>query len=301
MRPELAAVAVLVVAAAFGTNGPGAAFAEDPGAASAEGMKTGRIQIEYVPPKNPDHQALYYELMERMSLEKLKAVFTPFRLPMDVKIRTLGCDGEANSWYRPVDGVPTVSVCYEYLQELFAHLPAMISNDGPTPTDALMGQMLFTFIHEFGHLSFDVYQVPIFGHEEDAADNFATYIMLQFREDAPRLIMGAAWSYRAFIKNVQDNPKATVPLVAFSSDHGQPEQRFFNLLCMAYGSDSKRFAGLVAKGFLPEARAKDCKYEYDVMKFAFNKQILPHIDTKIADQVLSQDWIASAAPARALR
>ena len=44
--------------------------------------------------------------------------------------------------------------------------------------------MLFAFAHEFGHLAFDVYDVPIFGEEEQAADHFAAFTILQFREDA---------------------------------------------------------------------------------------------------------------------
>jgi hypothetical protein len=294
MRPVLAWVAAVVVAVAFGTNGPAPAFAEE--------MKTGRIQIEYVPPKNPDHEALYMQLMERMSLEKISTLFTAFRLPQDIKIRTVGCDGVSNAWYRPVDGVPTITVCYEYLEELWKRLPMMMAtNGGPTQTDALVGQMVFAFAHEFGHLAFDLYDVPVFGHEEDAADNFATFMILQFREDAPRLIMGASWSYHTFIENIRENPRATIPLTAFSSNHGQPEERFFNLQCMAYGSDPNRYAGLVTSGLLPQSRAKDCKYEYEVMKFAFDIEILPHIDWKVANKVLDTDILASAAPPRALR
>jgi hypothetical protein len=270
-------------------------------AAFAHEMSAGRIQVEYVPPKNSDHEALYYQLMECTSLEKIKTMLMPFRLPRDVRIRTMGCDGEANAWYQPIDGVPTITVCYEYLDGLWKRLPMMMTNDGPTPTDALMGQMLFAFAHEFGHLAFDVYEVPVFGREEEAADNFAAFLMLQFRENAPRLIMGAAWSYHAFIKDVRENPKATLPLAAFSSNHGQPEERFFNLECMAYGSDRARYAYLVETGLLPKSRAKNCKYEYDVMKFAFDKEILPHIDRAVAEQVLAKDWLASAAPPRALR
>ena len=293
MRPALLWGRGLLVAVAFGASGPGAAVAEE--------MTAGRIQIEYVTPKSFDHETLYYQLMERRSLEKIKAIFTPFRLPRDVKIRTIGCDGEANTSYQPIDGVPTVSVCYEYLYQLWTRLPAMMSNDGPTPTDALVGQMVFAFAHEFGHLLFDVYDVPIFGHEEDAADNFAAFLMLQSREDAPRLIMGAAWSYHAFIKDIRQNPKATLPLAAFSSNHGQPEERFFNLECMAYGSDPKRFADLVTTGMLPESRAKNCKYEYAVMKFAMDKEIRPHVDMELAEQLLAKDWLAEAQPPRALR
>jgi hypothetical protein len=293
MRPSLARAAILLVAAAFGANCHAAAAAAE--------MSTGRIHIEYVAPKNPDHQALYAQLRERKTLEKLQAIFMPFRLPLDVTIRTTGCDGVPNAWYQPIDGRPTVTVCYEYLYELWKRLPTTVLPDGLTPTDALVGQVRFAFTHEFGHLTFDVYEVPIFGHEEDAADNFATYMMLQFREDAPRLIMGAAWSYHAFVKDWRQNPKATLPLTAFSSNHGQPEERFFNMQCMAYGSDAKRYAGLVEKGFLPQSRAKDCKYEYDVLKFAMDKEVLPHLDMVIAAEVLSMDWLANSPPPRALR
>jgi hypothetical protein len=177
----------------------------------------------------------------------------------------------------------------------------MVTNDGTTPTDALVGQMLFAFAHEFGHLVFDVYEIPVFGREEDAADNFATFLMLLSREDAPRLIMGAAWSYHNFISDWRQHPKATLPLAAFSSNHGQPEERFYNMQCIAYGSDKQRYAGLVEKGFLPESRAKDCKYEYDVLKFAFDKQIVPHLNMEMAVKVMLMDWLASAQPPRALR
>jgi hypothetical protein len=70
---------------------------------------------------------------------------------------------------------------------------------------------------------------------------------------------------------------------------------------MAYGSDPKRYAELVEKGLLPQSRARDCSYEYDVMKFAFDIEILPHIDMAMANQVLAQDWLAGAPPPRALR
>ena len=41
-----------------------------------------------------------------------------------------------------------------------------------------------------------------------------------------------------------------------------PVQRFYNLLCMAYGSDPQTFGDLVDKGYLPQARAKGCRTEY---------------------------------------
>jgi len=65
------------------------------------------------------------------------------------------------------------------------------------PADAAVGQFLFTALHEVGHATFEISNISIFGHEEDAADNFATYVMLQFGTgQARRLIGGAAWAWR---------------------------------------------------------------------------------------------------------
>jgi hypothetical protein len=44
-------------------------------------------------------------------------------------------------------------------------------------------QFLFWILHEFGHAIFEMYQVPLFGREEDAADQLAGYITPQFTED----------------------------------------------------------------------------------------------------------------------
>ena len=74
-----------------------------------------RMTIEYVPPTNPAHQALYKRLMERRVLEKLQEIFSPFRLPVELKLRTVGCDGVSNAWYQKAtpgsSGPPSVNVC----------------------------------------------------------------------------------------------------------------------------------------------------------------------------------------------
>jgi Putative metallopeptidase len=142
---------------------------------------------------------------------------------------------------------------------------------------------------------FDIYDIPVFGREEDAADQFATYMMLQFGEDrAHRLILGAAFSYRMFVKNFKQKPNVTVPLLAFSSDHGAPEQRFYNLLCLAYGYDAKLFADLVANEALPKRRAENCRFEYAAVRYAYKQLIVPHLDMDLAAKVMDAKWLDDA-------
>ena len=251
-----------------------------------------RIRIEYVPPTNPAHQKLYEFIRERQVLETVQKIFSPFRLPLEVTIKTIGCDGVSNAWYSRQGKEPLIRLCYEYLQEILDKAPAETTQAGFSRSDTLLGQFFYAVAHEFGHASFDMYDVPVFGREEDAADHFSTYIMLQFGKDrARRLIGGAAYSYSDFIKGYKDKPNVSLPLLAFSSNHGSPEERFYNMLCIAYGSDATLFADLVEKEYLPKSRAKVCRYEYQMLAWAWRETIKPHIDQDMARTVLDTVWI----------
>jgi hypothetical protein len=250
-------------------------------AAEAE---TNRIRIEYFTPKDPTYKPMMDLLKERQTLEKLKEVFSPFRLPIDLTLRTGDCRGVGNAWYDS----GAITICYEYVQEMLQGLPKDTTAEGITRTDAAIGQFFYIITHEMGHAAFELFKVPVFGNAEDAADQFSTYIMLQFGKDqARRLIAGAAYSYKKYLQNA----KVTASLVAFSDVHGAPAQRFYNLICLAYGADPVLFADVVEKGYLPKDRASSCQREYNQVAFAFRELIGPHIDQQLAKQVLDKQWL----------
>jgi hypothetical protein len=288
-----AALACSIAPAARAEDAPradnaGQAAASPPADAAASDM----IKIEYVPPKDPKYLTAYKLVQERGALEMMKKVFAPLRLPVPVTIRTIGCDGVSNAWYQRENDRPTLSICYEYLVEIWNIMPKETAAAMVTAGDAVVGQLFFALAHEFGHAVFDIFDIPVFGREEDAADQFATYIMLQFGDDrAHRLITGAAFSYRAFIKNHKQKPNVNVPLLTFSSDHGAPEQRFYNLLCLAYGYDAKLFADVVMNEYLPKSRARNCRYEYVVLRYAFKQLIVPHLNMDLAKTVMDAKWL----------
>jgi Putative metallopeptidase len=253
-------------------------------AASAQDARPNRIQIEYIPPTNPEFQSIYDTLKQRKVLEKLQQIFGAVRLPVDLSIKTKQC-GMSNAWYQR----PTLTICYEYLADILKTLPKEDAPSGVTQTDAILGQFYYVVFHEMGHALFDALNVPLFGRPEDAADGFAAYLMLHMgsKEDAHRLITGAAYTY----KNDIQGTKVTAPLQAFSDVHGAPAQRFYNLLCMAFGADPGTFSDLVDKGYLPQGRAKTCRVEYGELNFAFQQLIKPHLDPDLTKAVLQQSWL----------
>jgi len=245
-------------------------------------LRADRIQISYAPPKNSAHEAIFQLLKERQVLEKFKGLLSALRLPRTLLLKVEGCDGESNAWYEN----DAVTVCYEYLEDILLTAPKETTPAGVTRTDAIVGPTLEVFLHEVGHAVFDYLSVPILGREEDAADQFAAYVLLQFAEsDARRLIYGVAFTYNV------DASKPSTKKNPFADEHGLPAQRFYNVLCMAYGADSKLFADLVDKGYLPRERAEGCADEYDQVIRALNKLIGPYIDQTRAKQVRARQWL----------
>ena len=234
-----------------------------------------RVSVVYVPPQNSAFQQLYDLLRERRALERIQEILSPLQLPEQLTIKTTEC-GAVNSFYQRENFKPTVTICYELLKHILDSVPNETSPAGVTPADAAVGQFFFVTLHEVGHATFNIFSVPIFGREEDAADNFATYTMLQFgREQARRLIGGAAWAWRAYLGDYTRNPAMPTRLAAFASDHGLPQERFYNLLCLAFGANRQEFAD--AEGYLPPTRSPKCPYEYQTLLRAFHKEISPHI------------------------
>ena len=240
-------------------------------AAAPPNLKSNRIKISYVPPSNPAHQHIYEVLQERRVLERMQGYLSPLRLPQTLFLKTAGCKGESNAWYE--DTEHTVTVCYEYIDEVLRNAPDVTTAAGVTPQDAIVGPTIEVFFHEIGHAIFDLLKVPILGREEDAADQIASYGMLRLDKDiVHQTVAGVAYMYGHEMKS--DTPE----LEQFADAHGVSAQRFYNLLCMAYGKDSKLFADLVEKKYLPESRAEGCADEYKQVDYAFRKLIYPYID-----------------------
>jgi len=250
-----------------------------------------RIKIQYDAPKNADLQTVYRRLIDRRFLERIQQILSPLRLPEDLNIKTTEC-GVMNAWYRRENSLPTVTICYELLKTISQSMPKETTPDGISPMDAVVGQAVWLVLHETGHAVFDIFDVPIFGHSEDAADNFATYVMLHFgKQQAWRWINGAAWAWRGYVADYRTNPVIREELAGFASNHGQPQERFYDLMCLAYGADPVTFANLTKSGFLPPNRSPNCAYEYKTLVNGFNQEIEPHVDQEMKRQVMDMAWL----------
>ena len=261
-----------------------AILAMQPGLAAAveipPELQNSRIGFIYEPPRSPKYQALYERLMNRKVLEELKAFLSPLRLPRKLVLNLREC-GEANAYYSRSNGLV---LCYEYIDYMESLAPKDTTPEGFTRAEGIAGAFIEVTLHELGHGVFDNLDVPIFGREEDAADEFAGFLMLQFSPDLAMLtIKGAAWSYLSQEQDWKGN--------SFADEHGTERQRFYNYLCLGYGAMPALFQSVVDKGLLPPGRAGHCAREYQQAKNAFVQTILPFVDQEMMKIVQGVRWV----------
>jgi Putative metallopeptidase len=256
--------------------------------AQAAPAPASRVSVSYVPPKDPAHQPIYEQLQKLRFLENLQEFLSPFRLPRMLLVKVEGCDGDANAWYENNE----ITVCYEYVDQLWKTMPAETTAAGVAPVDALVGPLFDTCLHEFAHTIFDMLRVPVLGREEAAADQVSAYIMLHLgKAEARRLIGGVAYAYKTEV----DAAAAPLGITQFADVHGTPAQRYYDVLCIAYGADAQPFGDFVEKGYLPKERAEDCQDEYRQAAHAYEQLIGPHIDPGLAKEVFDKSWLPDPA------
>lgn len=248
-------------------------------------LMTNRFDIAYVQPKNPAHLAIYETLQKEHILEKVQVLLAPVKLPIRITLKLEGCDGVANATFW--DDV--IKVCYEYIDYVLNHA-SKAAADGLPLRDMMIGPAIEVFLHEAGHAVLEVLDIPFFGREEEVADYFATYILLQLcKDDARRLILGT--SFVGGAEAIDEQGKAP-ELHLLADTHSLPAQRYFNRWCMAYGANPVLFADAIGNGMLPQSRAKHCRYEYQTNEFAFKTLISPYIDEKLKQDVWARNWFA---------
>lgn len=262
--------------------GPGPATADR---TATDRATTNRVRYVLMPPANPAHRYIHIRLTGRNVLERVSKALSPFRLPRDVVILVHGCDGEVDAFYENA----TIVICYEYLAYIDSHAPAGGTDGEVRRRDAIIGPTVDLFLHEMGHAVFDLLKIPVFGREEDAADMFSAYIMLHMdKEDAHALIAGISFLGR---EETREAMAQNLELKHFAKEHGLPGQRYFNLLCIAYGFDPQLFADAIERWHLPPERAEGCAAEYAQIDHAFRTLILPHMDLVLLEEVRRANWL----------
>jgi hypothetical protein len=191
-------------------------------------LKNPKISFAYLPPENAKYEPIMQRLKDRQLLEKLAAFLSPLQLPHPFYLITRECK-QPNAFYNPAGW--RIEICYEIIEfiEKLAPQPDL-PVDGFTHDEVVVGSFVGVLMHEMGHAVFDMFTVPVFGREEDAADEMAAFIALQFNKElAHTVTRGFSYLWRSFGR-FGGEPKEWAD---YAGEHGSNQQRYYNVLCMA--------------------------------------------------------------------
>lgn len=187
-------------------------------------------------------------------------------LPRNIGIVSAQCD-TINAFWSPDNNA--IIVCYELTEYLYEIFRAETKSQQELD-NAVLGAVEFIFYHELGHALIDIFGIPFTGREEDAVDQFSTYVLLGSDLGVDSALSGASFF---FISGNADPQTQSVEDMAFWDEHSLDQQRFYNIVCMIYGSDPETYSNLIrqeskgflltsATGYLPKERADRCQDEY---------------------------------------
>lgn len=236
----------------------------------AYGEETG-FYLDFQPTENADVLTVLEFIAEDEELlyDVVDELNDYLDMPVAVPIVFADC-GQANAFYVPDDQM--VIICYEMLVNTF-NLFAAAGLQGEELSIAVANDIFATLYHEVGHALVDILELPITGREEDAVDQFAVVSLLVFDELGQQALIHNAL-YWALLASQSETDIDNMP---FWNEHSLSSQRFYDILCLAYGSDNESLHYLVENGTLPEDRAVRCEDEYIRVANAWDALLNPYV------------------------
>lgn len=214
----------------------------------------GDFLVEHETVTTPRYVEIDKQVKGEKLLEKAAAQLNAaLSLPEDITLRTKDCK-EINAYYDPSESA--ITMCYELMEHFYgAYRSSGVSEDDSYKQ--MFDAVRFVFLHEIAHALIDKYKLPIIGNEEDAADRCSAYINLEeLGQEGVEAILAAADAFAIESKrNAGRKPN-------MADEHLLGEQRYYNALCMVYGSNESKWGKLVTDGYLPKERAVRCPTEY---------------------------------------
>lgn len=232
-------------------------------------------KVEVFPSKKYFNEyLLMQEFQKSLMLDGLVESIDP-----NLQIESKEC-GQVNAFYSPSQ--KKITLCYEPMNRadsvidyFYPYPRETIQNRSTLKAGVFMGALL----HELGHAIIHLKDIPVLGNQEDAADSIATITLLELTKKSPQqgkvMIVGGLthdWGTR-----MDGLTKFLIGKDLYADEHPLNEQRVFNRVCLAYGSNPALFIDTARQFKLPASRAKRCQIEYQDTKRAVDALIINKI------------------------
>ncbi len=255
-----------------------------------------RFILSYEDASSDLHWQVRQELLDSGFLDAIvSSLNDSIELPFDVAVVAGECD-EVNAFWAP--SISAIIMCYElvnFLHEIFRG----VTSSSQELQNAVYGALEFIFYHELGHALISIYRIPFTGREEDAVDQFSTLILSGSDLGVEAALSGASFFYLMGEQYADE--------LVFWGEHSLEQQRFYDIVCLVYGSNPSKYQHLVRQetkgflltnpsGYLPKQRADRCPSEYDSISHSWDTLIASYVTLR-SSEAMTPEVQPTATPA----
>ncbi|WP_181703626.1 DUF4344 domain-containing metallopeptidase [Chthonobacter albigriseus] len=161
----------------------------------------------------------------------------------------------------------------------------------------VVGNALYTMLHESGHMLISEFDLPVLGREEDAVDNLATIMLLEGGSEAFEQALAdradGSWTKHELAAAADD---AEEDHSAYYDEHGLDLQRSYQVICLMVGQDPDRFSDIADSYELPADRRERCGWEYQQVSDSWAKLLEPHQNTDGSGAAITVSYEETSDP-----
>jgi hypothetical protein len=270
LRPAvvgLAAVALLAAGCGSDDN------KKSSGDKKSDDGPNGKIRVVYATPRDQTER-LAKQFLQVGGTDGVAAGFTKsFKLPHNLKIQVV--NGFVGPNYDPSKFKITLSYGFvDFTAGVLKKNYPELNTDGEAFGKQLAAVDAFLLVHEFGHAFIHLFDLPILGKEEDAADAISTTFLTEEVSNGDEYAFYAA----RFFNGLSSRQRNLAPSDYFD-EHSLDKQRAYSIVCLIAGSSQKDYDAVTKLGILSPERQQRCPSEYKQKVTATKSLLKPHLRT----------------------
>ena len=238
---------------------------------TVQNQRDGRFKVVYVKTEDQSSLQLMKAYHQNRFFNKIgKVITSKINLPRNITLVIQDC-GEANAFYEA--SKHAIIMCNELTKRNYQSFrQAGYSND--RAWESAINTTIFSFYHEAGHMLIHELNLPIVGKEEDIADQFSAYFLLNNDPSEGRTMSGNIVISAAKLFALRESNPSPAALM---DEHSLNQQRFYNLVCTLYGSAPETYQELVQKLDYSESRLAGCRAESEQIASSWKRLLKPYL------------------------
>ena len=245
------------------------------GASGEQGPTAAAVDVTFAQPSGGQANALGEQILKANEVPFLMNSFAQaFQVPEEITVRGVNGFG-GGPFYNPRNN--TITFQYGFANLVIQTMHQLNPQYNQYRLGTAVGAVdSFILAHEFTHALIAIYDLPVLGKEEDAADELATLILLKAPQGG-KYVFDAAQFWYGLSKSQR------IPTISDYADvHSLDLQRAYAMICDLAGSSKANFQQVAQLKLLPPARLQTCPAEYKQHVESFEQVLGEHLQAPLS-------------------